>query len=83
MSWNDEVSCCCGMTPGPLSPRGQGGSAKSGPACTLVELFNLLAHFFANGGGGPGPAGATESEVDEQAWERALGTSRLAAALEP
>ncbi|MGW3041950.1 DUF5947 family protein, partial [Kitasatospora sp. NPDC001159] len=31
----------------------------------------------------PGPAGATESEVDEQAWERALGTSRLAAALEP
>jgi hypothetical protein len=31
----------------------------------------------------PGPAGATESEVDEEAWERALGGSRLAAALEP
>ncbi|MDH6709483.1 hypothetical protein P3T27_006231 [Kitasatospora sp. MAA19] len=31
----------------------------------------------------PGPAGATESELDEEAWQRALGESRLAAALEP
>ncbi|MET8626797.1 DUF5947 family protein [Kitasatospora sp. NPDC004669] len=39
-------------------------------------LDRLLAFY-------PGPAGATESEVDEQDWERALGASRLAAALEP
>ncbi|MFD7449170.1 DUF5947 family protein [Kitasatospora sp. NPDC059827] len=39
-------------------------------------LDRLLAFY-------PGPAGATESEVDEEAWQRALGTSRLAAALEP
>ncbi|MFD0275228.1 DUF5947 family protein [Kitasatospora sp. NPDC127111] len=31
----------------------------------------------------PGPAGATESEPDEGAWQAALGASRLAAALEP
>ncbi|MGW2250008.1 DUF5947 family protein [Kitasatospora sp. NPDC001660] len=39
-------------------------------------LDRLLAFY-------PGPAGATESELDEEAWERALGGSRLAAALEP
>ncbi|MFE3878550.1 DUF5947 family protein [Kitasatospora sp. NPDC059146] len=39
-------------------------------------LDRLLAFY-------PGPAGATESEVDEEAWQRALGSSRLAAALEP
>ncbi|MBO1413788.1 hypothetical protein J0670_04125 [Streptomyces sp. FH025] len=39
-------------------------------------LERLLAFY-------PGPAGATESELDEEAWERALGGSRLAAALEP
>ncbi|MGW2371104.1 MULTISPECIES: DUF5947 family protein [Kitasatospora] len=39
-------------------------------------LDRLLAFY-------PGPAGATESELDQEAWERALGASRLAAALEP
>ncbi|MEV7602128.1 DUF5947 family protein [Kitasatospora sp. NPDC089797] len=39
-------------------------------------LDRLLAFY-------PGPAGATESEVDEEAWQRALGGNRLAAALEP
>ncbi|GAA2745744.1 MULTISPECIES: DUF5947 family protein [Kitasatospora] len=31
----------------------------------------------------PGPAGATEAELDDAAWQGALGDSRLAAALEP
>ncbi|MEU9079504.1 DUF5947 family protein [Kitasatospora sp. NPDC004745] len=31
----------------------------------------------------PGPAGATESELTEEAWSAALGSSRLAAALAP
>ncbi|MFJ4184022.1 DUF5947 family protein [Kitasatospora sp. NPDC089509] len=39
-------------------------------------LDRLLAFY-------PGPAGATESEVDQEAWQRALGANRLAAALEP
>ncbi|MFJ6617945.1 DUF5947 family protein [Kitasatospora sp. NPDC091335] len=39
-------------------------------------LDQLLAFY-------PGPAGATESELDEDTWQRALGGSRLAAALEP
>ncbi|MEV7027612.1 DUF5947 family protein, partial [Kitasatospora sp. NPDC093558] len=41
-----------------------------------AALDQLLAFY-------PGPAGATESELDEDAWDRALGGSRLAAALEP
>ncbi|WP_316528736.1 DUF5947 family protein [Kitasatospora brasiliensis] len=39
-------------------------------------LDQLLAFY-------PGPAGATESELDEDTWQRALGGSRLADALEP
>ncbi|MFE6056665.1 DUF5947 family protein [Kitasatospora sp. NPDC056446] len=39
-------------------------------------LDRLLAFY-------PGPAGATESELDQETWDRALGASRLAAALEP
>ncbi|MQS17042.1 hypothetical protein F7Q99_33850 [Streptomyces kaniharaensis] len=31
----------------------------------------------------PGPAGATESELDDAAWQSTIGAGRLAAALEP
>lgn len=58
-------------------------------AWELLQIPVGVAFFFRNAALDrfvalyPSPAGATESELDPQTWQTVLGTSRLAALLEP
>ncbi|MFD3547135.1 DUF5947 family protein [Streptomyces sp. NPDC058655] len=58
-------------------------------AWELLQIPVGVAFFFRNASLDrlvalyPSPAGATESELDPQTWQSVLGTSRLAALLEP